>query len=162
MRRGRLTVVQVIAQSFQEFNFLGDLLVAGLGLTGGRFQALLYGGEVGQNQFRHEIVQIAAGIHIVRDGGIVEAADHNGQRVGVADMAQELGAQPLAFCGLSRLAKTGHIHELYCRRHDFTRMKDLRQALQAGIGHLYHGAVGLYGTGRVTGDLGAGSGQGVE
>jgi hypothetical protein len=90
-----------------------------------------------------------------------EAAGHEGHRVGVADIGQELVAQPLALGGAAHQAR--HIHEIDARGNDLLGAGDLGQRLQARLGHGHVAHIGLDGAERIIGRLGLRRlGQGVE
>ena len=91
---------------------------------------------------------------------VVEAADDVDDRVGLADVGQELVAEALA---LGRAGdQAGDVDELDDRRDDPLGLDDRRQLRQARIGQLDHADVRLDGAERVVLGRDAGFGEGVE
>ena len=74
---------------------------------------------------------------------VVKAAQHVDDGVRLADVAQELVAQALAF--RSALHQSGDVHNLDRCRHDAARMNQLGQAVQPLVGDGDDTHVGLYG-----------------
>ena len=82
---------------------------------------------------------------------IVEAAHHMRDGVDLADVAEELVAEPLAFRGA--LHQPRDIHEGEPRRHDLGRFGELRQHLEPRVGHRDLADVRLDGAERIVGGL---------
>ena len=64
---------------------------------------------------------------------IFETAQHMDNRVGLADIGQELVAQPFTLGRATH--QTRNVHERQLRFDDLGRPADLRDRLQPGIGH---------------------------
>ena len=75
------------------------------------------------------------------DVGILEAAHHVGDGVDLADIAEELVAEPLALGGAAHQARD--VDEGQPRRHDLGGLRELRQHLQPRIGHRDLADIGL-------------------
>ena len=90
--------------------------------------------------------RVAALLH-VDDVIVLEAAHHMEDRVALADVREELVAQALALRGA--LHKACDVRELHGRADDLLGGDDLRQRLQARVGHLHDGGVRLDGAERV-------------
>ena len=94
--------------------------------------------------------RIHASVH-VGDIGIVEAAEHMQDGIGLADIGQKLVAETLTPAGT--LDKTGDVDNLHRRRHHSSGMHKRLKHLQPGIGHGSGADVGLDGTEREIGRL---------
>ncbi len=86
------------------------------------------GGQVGQQQLRVHRADVGQRVQRLRNVGhvgVLEAAHHHRDGVDVADVAQELVAQP------GPLARAGHqpgdVHELDGGRHDLVGLDQRRQ-----------------------------------
>ncbi len=100
--------------------------------------------QIGQREFgvdRFDVVDRVDRARHMRHVVVLEAADDVRDRVGLADVRQELVAEALALRGAGH--QPGDIDELHGRRNDFLRLGDVRQRLQARIGHLDHADVRL-------------------
>jgi len=91
---------------------------------------------------------------------VFKTAHHMSDRVGFADVAQELIAQPFAL-GRAR-HQTGDVDELHRGRNNFLRFDDRRQRVQARVGHRHHADVGIDGAERIVFGLDSGFGQRVK
>src|SRR5690606_28966148 len=119
--------------------------------------------EVGKDQFQVDNFDITLGIDAVghvNDVLILEAAHHVGDGVGFANVGQELVAQTFTLGGTGDQA--GDVDEFHSGRQHTLGLDDLRQGVEARVGHRHDAAVRLDGAeGEVLcGD--AGLGQGVE
>ena len=102
----------------------------------------------------------STGAHDVLHVGVLEAADHVHDGVHLTDVGQELVAQPLTFAGT--FDQTRDIDELDSRRHGPLRVHDLRQGIEARVGHLDDAGVRLDGGKGIVGHQRAGGGEGIE
>ena len=121
--------------------------------------------QIGERQFELDDLAIAHridGPHHVCDVGVVEATHHLHDRVGLADVRQELVAQPFAL--RRTFDEAGDIDELHGRGDDVPRRRihDGGDARQAWIGHFHNSDVGLDGTERVVRGVGLCRCQRVE
>jgi hypothetical protein len=95
---------------------------------------LLKGLHVGEDQLGVDRLHVAVRVDLavdVRDVAVGEAAHHLRDRVGLADVGEELIAEPLA---LTRAAHdSGDVDERHRRGKDLLRSEDLREAVQARI-----------------------------
>ena len=92
--------------------------------------------EVGQHQLGLDDLGVAQRIDAALDVGhvgIVEAAQHVDDGVDLADVAEELVAEPFARGGAAHQA--GDVDELELRRDDLRRLGDARRALQPLVRH---------------------------
>ena len=142
---------------------LGGARLVALGLLLKARDRLLDGGHVGQDQLGLDGLHVALRIDLagdVHDVGIAEEAHDLADRIGLADVRQELVAQALAL----RRARhqTGDVDELDRRGHDARRMVDRRQRVEARVGHRHHAHVGLDGGEGVVGGQTALVGQSGE
>ena len=112
------------------------LLVPGGGALGDADDALLQRLQVGQHQFGVDDLGIAhrvdAALHM-RHVRILEAAHDVRDGIGLADIGQELVAQPLALGGAAHEA--GNVHEGEAGGNDLLGLGDGRDAVEARIGH---------------------------
>ena len=126
------------------------VLAGALGLLLQRVDALLQAVEVGQHQFGLDGLDVGDRIDPALDVGdivVLEAAHHMGDGVDLADVGQELVAEPLALGGAANEA--GDIDERQPRRHDLLGLGELRQRLQPRIGHRHFADVRLDGAERI-------------
>ena len=94
------------------------------------------------------------------DLGIVEAADDVADRVGCADVAEELIAETFAFAGA--FDKASDIDELHGSGDERFGLDESRDFAKALIGHRDDTGVGVDGAAGVVRRLGFGRGEGVE
>ena len=147
-----------------EHSLLADrILLAGLGLLVDLVQATLDGVEVRQSQLGLDDIPIARRIDVakhVRDVLVIEAAQHVGDRIDLANIAQKLVAQSLT---LGRaLDKTRDVNELDHRRNSSLRLGQLVDPIEADVGDFDRADVRLDGAERIILRRGPRSGQGVE
>ena len=112
------------------------LLVAALGLLLERVDALLEAVEIGEHQLGLDGLDVGDRIDLALDMGdvvVLEAAHHMRDGVDLADMGEELVAEPLALGGAAHQA--GDVDEGQPRRHDLGRFRELRQRVEPRIGH---------------------------
>ncbi len=147
----------------QHGNQLQRFLVAGLGLFAVALDRLFHRGQVGQRQFGDDGFDVGQRIDLARHVhyvGIVEAAHHIHNGVGLADVGQELVAQAFALGCARHQARDvdefddGVLHAL--------RVNDFRQFIETRVGHLDDADIGLDGAERVILRRNAGLGQRIE
>ena len=105
-----------------EVEHLLRLLVAALGLFLERVDAPLQAVEIGQHQLGLDRLDVGDRIDAaldMRDVGVLEAAHHVGDGVDLADIGEELVAEPLALRGAAHQA--GDVDERQPCRHDLRR-----------------------------------------
>ena len=111
-------------------------LIAAARALGERDAALLQAVEIGEHQLRLDRLGITDGIDVpldMRDVAILEAAQHMDDGVHFPDIGQELVAEPFA---LRRAAhQAGDVHEFQAGRDDLLALADLRQHIEARVGH---------------------------
>ena len=107
-----------------------DLLVAALRRPPLLVEALLDAREVGHHQLELERFEITG--RVGGDPAVVERPQHHEDRVGVAQRAERLGAQPLTRLHARRQRD---VHELEAGPHDFLRRRHLRQRVEALVGN---------------------------
>ncbi len=115
----RLAVAQQRERPIDQIERLLRLLVAALGFFAQAVDAPLQTVEIGQHQFGLDRLDIGDRVDAaldVRDVGILEAAHHVGDGVDLADIGEELVAEPLAFGSAAHQA--GDVDEGQPRRHD--------------------------------------------
>ena len=161
---GRLAFVQCCLDRLQQGHQLGSFLVIartrGLGVA---VQRLLHSGQVGQAQLGLDHFNVGNRVNLVRHVdhvGVFKATHHVHNRVGFADVGQELVAQAFALGSASHQACD--VHKLHNRGHDALGRDDLSQLVQAGIGHLHHTSVRLNRAEGVIFSSNAGFSQGVK
>jgi hypothetical protein len=133
------------------------------GLLGQPRQRLLQRLQVGQDQFGDDRLDIAFRRHVpvhVRHVRVGEDPHHLADRIGLADVGEELVAQALALRGAADQA--GDVGEPHAGRHDPGRVVQLGQLSQPRIGHADHADVRLDRGERVVRGQRAGPGQRVE
>jgi len=96
----------------------------------------------------------------VLDVVVLEAADDVDDGIDLADVRQELVAEPFALA--RALDQPRDVHELDDRGHRALRLHDPRQGIEPRIGHLHDAGVGLDRGERVVGHERPGGGEGVE
>ena len=130
------------------------LLVAGLGLLLDVGAALLQAIEVGEHQLGLDRLcirgRIDAPLHM-RDVVVLEAAQHVGDGVDLADVAEELIAEPFALGGAAH--EPGDVDEREPRRDDLRRLGDRGELVEALIRHADLADVGLDGAERIIGSF---------
>ena len=134
-----------------------------LGLLGQPGQRLVQRLQVGQDQLGDDRLDVAFRRHVavhVGDVRVGEHAHHLADRVGLADVGEELVAQALALRGAADQA--GDVGEPHRGRHDPRRVVQLGQLGQARVGDADHADVRLDGGERVVGRQRARPGQRVE
>ena len=112
------------------------VLLAGLGLLLQRQTALLEAFEIGQHQLGLDGLGVGDGRDAaldVRDVVVLEAAQHVGDGVDLANVAQKLIAQAFALGGAAHQA--GNVDERQPRRNSPCRLADLSELVEARIGH---------------------------
>ena len=140
------------------------VLVAALRLLASRIDALLEAVEIGQHQLGLDRLGVAHRIDPALDVGhvgILETAQHVHDGVDLADVGEELVAQPLALRGAAHQA--GDIDEFELRGDDLGRLGDRGKGIEALVGHGDPADIGLDGAERIVRRLGRGGGrEGVE
>ena len=92
---------------------------------------------------------------------VLEAAQHVDNGIDLADVAEELVAEPFALA--RAFHQPGNVDELELRRHDLGRLGDSGDLVEARIGHLHAADVRLDRAERIVRRLrGLRLGQGVE
>lgn len=140
-----------------------DLLLLEAGLLRQAGDGLLDGLEVGEDQLGVDRLDVVLGRDLavdVDDVLVLEGTDDLADRVGLADVREELVAQALA------LARTAHdardVDEVDRRGEQLLRAEDLGELVQAGVGDAHDAHVRLDGGERVVGRQHVVLGQGVE
>ena len=130
------------------------LLVVAARLLLQRGHALLQAVEVGQHQLGLDDLAVAQRVHAalhMRDVAILEAAQHMDDGVHLADVGQELVAQPLALGGAADEARD--VHEFQAGGDDLGTLADGGQRGEARVGHRHPADIGLDGAEGVVGRL---------
>jgi uncharacterized glyoxalase superfamily protein PhnB len=143
-RPGRPAVGQRRLRGGQQPVGLHRLAVAALQLADKPGAALLDAFEIGQHQLGVDGVGIGQRVDPTLDMGdivIGKAAQHMGDRIDLADIGQELVAQPLALRGA--LHQPGNIDKGDSRRNHAGRPGDRRQPVEPRIGHRNIAGIGL-------------------
>ena len=149
--------------AFQQGDQLLRLLVARFGLLAVALDRAFHHREVGQCQFGQDDLDIGNGIDLAGDMhhiGIVKAAHHVDDGIGLADVGEKLVAQSFA-SGRAR-HQPGNVDELDDGWLDALRLDDLRQLIHARIRHLYNAYVWFDGTERIVFRRDARLGQRIE
>ena len=92
--------------------------------------------------------------------GILEAAKHVDDRVGLADIGEELVAQPLTLAGAAH--EPGDVYDLHRRRDDALWVDDVGEGIEPLIRHGDRAEVGLNGAEGEVGRLRLGIGERIE
>ncbi len=146
----RLALAQKHERLLEQRQLRLRLLVAALGLLLDRRRALLAGVEIGEHQLGLDRLRVGNGIDAVldmRDVVVLEAAQHVGDRVHLADVGEELVAEPFA---LRRAAhETGDVDEREPRRDDLRRLGDRGERVEPLVRHADLADVGLDGAERI-------------
>ncbi len=163
-RHGRFAGVEVGEQPREQGVFGMRGFVPGAGGFGVALLTFLRAGEIGENQFRVDHLDVAHRVHRaadVMDVVVLETAHDLHDGVDLADVAQELVAQPLAAARPAHEARD--IDELHGRRDDLLGTRQARERLEAGVGHGDDADVGVNSAERIIRRLRlAGAGDGVE
>ena len=121
-------------------------------------------GEVGHEELEVEALEVPGRIDAalgVRDGGILERADHVEQRIGVPQPREVIGRQLLGpDVALGRRRGRGQVHVRDVGLDDLLRLEDAGQRVQPGIGDLDDPDV--QGDAAVPAGLGVAPGERVE
>ena len=159
---GGLAVVEPVPQALKDLGGVEVLLVplAGLGVL---LDAALHHFQVRHHQFQVDDVdvpgRVAAALY-VDDIGVVKAAHHVDDGVGLPDVGQELVAQALPLGGPLHQARD--VHKLNDCRGGLLGLIDLSQLVQPLIGDGDHAHVGVDGAEGVVGRFRPGVGDGVK
>ena len=119
-----------------------------------RIAAALQAFHVGDHQLGLDRVCVADGIDAALDVhhvGVFETAQHIGDGVDFADVAEKLVAEAFALGGAAH--EPGDVDERQPRRNRSSRARDLAQLVEARIGHADVTDVGLDGAKGIVGSL---------
>lgn len=140
-----------------------DLLLLEAGLLRQARDGLLDGLEVGEDQLGVDRLDVVLGRDLavdVDDVLVLEGADDLADRVGLADVREELVAQALT---LRRAPDdAGDVDEVHRGRQELLGVEDLRELVEARVRDADHSDVGLDRGERVVGRQHVVLGQGVE
>ena len=159
----RLALIEVGQQLFEYRRELLRVLVAGAALLALARVGFLGGGQVGEREFDTDRLDVGDRIDVaihVHHVLVLETAHHIHDRVGLADIGQELVSKTLALGGAGHQSRD--IDELDDRRLDLLRLDDFRKLREPRIRHLDNPDVRLDGAERVVLGLDSGLGQRVE
>ena len=163
-KAGRLTVAKDRKGAVDQLQRLLGLLVIALGLLLKVGAPLFETLEVRQHQLGLDHLGIGERIDLVgdvNDIAVFKAAQHIGDGIGLADIGEELVAQPFALRCAFHQAR--NIHKAHARRQNVRRLADGRQLFQPRIGHRHLAHIGLDGAEREVGRLrGGGAGECIE
>ena len=123
----------------------------------------LHGVEVGQGEFGVDDLDVIGGRHLARhvhDVAVPKAAHHVGDGMGLANVGQELVAEPLALGGAGDQA--GDIDEFHGGGHHLGGLDDIGDAVQARVRHRDDAGVGINGAEGEVLRVDARPGEGVE
>ena len=126
-------------------------------------ELLLDGGEIGERELGVDRFDVRDRIDLagdVDDVRVLEAAHDVRDRVGLADVGEELVAEAFAFGGAGDQPRD--VDELDDRRHDFLGLHDRRQRVEPRIGHFDDADVRLDRAERIVLGGDAGLGERVE
>ncbi len=161
-RAGGLPGVQRFLDPQEEIQLFLVFFV-GLNQFSGLFDAAVEHLEVGEDQLHVDGLDVAlrvdAALH-VDDVVVHEAAHHVDHGVALADVGEELVAQPLSLGGPAHQA--GDVDELDGRGRVFARVAQVREPVEALVRHGDDAHVRLDGAERVVGGLRPRVGDGVE
>src|SRR6478736_5044838 len=160
---GRLPVGEDRLELLQEPELDLGLGVAALGGAGHLVEALVDAGEVSEAELDVDDLAVAGGVgapHHVLDVLVHEAADHVDDGVDLADVGEELVAEPFALGGA--LHQPGDVDELDRGGDRLLRIDDLGELGQARVRDGDDAGVRLDRGERVVRDQRAGLGEGVE
>ena len=142
----RLALAQQGKRAVDEVEGELRLLVAALRLLFERVAAALQAVEIGEHQLGLDRLDVGdridAALHM-GDVAVLETAHHMGDGVDLADVGEELVAEPLAFRGAAHEA--GDVDEGEPGRHDLHGFRELCQRIEARIGHRHLADIGLDG-----------------
>ena len=113
-------------------------------------QRLIDRGDVGQHELGLNGFDVALRVDLlgnVLDIGVAEETNDLANRIGLANVGQELVAQALALACTGNQAS--NVNEFDRCRHDFSRMVDFREFIQTIIGNGNHARIGLNGGKRI-------------
>ena len=129
----------------EEHDLLGLVLLLGdLGKALDLVEAVLHNFEVGYDDLRLDDFHVPRRLYARVDMGhalALEAPDHMGDRVDLADLAEEPVAQSFTFVGV--LDETGDIDELDGRGGDFLGLDQIGKRGEARVGHRHDADVRL-------------------
>jgi hypothetical protein len=162
-RPKRLAVGERVSCPLQHTLFLNSLLFSRLRLLGHTLQPTLDRIQIRQRELRFDDVAIAHGIHTAQHMGhvrVLETAQNVRHRIDLADVAQELVPQPLAFRGA--LHQPGDVDELNDGRHLGLRAAQPVDEIQSRIRDLDRADVRVHRAERIVLGGSAGGGERVE
>ena len=150
----RLTLTQQRDRPIDEVDHLFGILVAAFGFFAQAVDAPLQAVEIGEHQLGLDRLDIGDRVDAalnMRDVGILEAAHHMCDGIDLADIGEELIAEPLAFRGTAYQPRD--IHEGQPGRDDLGRFGELGERLEPRIGHRHFADIRLDGAERIIGRL---------
>src|SRR5262249_123202 len=121
-RRRRFSSIEMRDEFFAKRDLRLCLLVAAARSFGLAIGALLHGGEVGEDQLGVDDLDVAHGIDVARDVmnvAVLKTAHDLHDRIDLADVAEELVAEP--FARARAFHEPRDVHELDRRRNDLLR-----------------------------------------
>ncbi len=135
-----LALRQVLEQLFAHVGLVLILFVAALEVLFCLLQTALDDLDIGQNQFEIQALGVGSGVgRLGEEDGVVKAANHVDQRVGLADVLQNRVAAARA------LAHAGHVHKVDGSGRILLGLVILRQPVKPLVGDLGLADVGLVG-----------------
>lgn len=161
---GGFVFVEVGEEAVDQFNIFSGFLVAAAGFFDALFFLAFEGGEVGEDKFGIDDLNIAEGVngtHVVDDVFVLKATDDVNDGVDLTDIGEEFIAKAFAFTGACD--ESGDIDKFDGGGDDAVGFGDFPEGFETGIGYLHDADVWVDGTEGIVGGLGfAGTGECVE
>ncbi len=162
-RADRVQAVERLLDPLEQRDDLHRFLVAGAQGLAEAVLGLLDRLHVGQRELGVDHLDVGDRVDLVvhvDHVAVLEAAHHVGDRVGLADVGEELVPEALALGGARDQA--GDVDELDDRRDHLQRLVDGGELREARVGHFHHAHVRLDGAERIVLRGDAGLGERVE
>lgn len=150
--KGGFVFVQMRKEAVDQFDILGGFLVAAAGFFGALFFLAFEGGEVGEDEFGIDDLDIAEGVnrsHIVNDVFVLEATHHVDDGIDFADIGEEFVAEALALAGPGD--ESGDVDEFDGGGNDAVGFGDGAEGFKALVRHLHHSDVWVDSAERIVG-----------
>lgn len=150
--KGGFVFVEMREEAIDQFDILGGFFVATPGFFGALFFLAFEGGEVGEDEFGIDDLDIAEGVnrsHVVNDVFILEATHHVDDGIDFSDIGEEFVAESFALTGTGD--EPGDVDKFDGGGNDAIGFGDGAEGFEACVRHLHHSDVWVDGAERIVG-----------